>query len=440
MKIRWDPFLRSYVVKQTMLPTASLPNWVAGQLAFDPTNKTAVADTSIEGVRVQIGQEAMWLVYNNSGATIANGSVCYASGVNTEYDLLTIAKADYNSVATSASTLGLATHDIPDKTIGLVTDFGMVRDFDTTELTAGRPVYLFTNGTMTNTKPTGNKQRILLGTCIKVNETAGIVHVKVNRLGRNLLTKAYSFTSNGIGSGVYYLGGYYYSSAADANLNQGAASQVFGNVNVGYGGHAFIVAGGAGSVDSGVVGIKVTGTSITETGTRTTNDSETLSSDITSLSLNEVLETTKHWIGQITFQLFTVSGSPTTYSLDFNYGLCAHDDFSSRDTTIDSIDVTGLAGGNDTGFDIEFIKHDRTNWTYHATAFVPGDGAIASWSDYYGTKKNLANGHPFSFKANDLDTFIDVSEGEGFLIRITTGANNSVQSMDVQIKAFIEEF
>jgi hypothetical protein len=135
--------------------------------------------------------------------------------------------------------------------------------------------------------------------------------------------KSYAFTQRSIASGDYWAAGYYDAPAADVTLNQASTTQTYGTANTAYGAHAFIVAGGAGTVDTGQVGLRVTGTSITDAAVRTTSDTEVLTTDITTLSLHEYIETEKKWIGTVTFELYTVSGTPTTYSVDVNYGITA---------------------------------------------------------------------------------------------------------------------
>ena len=144
-----------------------------------------------------------------------------------------------------------------------------------------------------------------------------------------LVTKSYSFTSQGVGAGSYYLAGYIDAPTTDANLDQGSLTQAYGTANVSYAAHTFIVAGGAGTVDTGVVGLKCTGTRIEDDGTRTASYVDVMSADITTLSTDDYVEGVK-FIGAVTFELYVVSGTPTAYSLDFNYGLVKYEDFGKR--------------------------------------------------------------------------------------------------------------
>jgi len=248
--------------------------------------------------------------------------------------------------------------------------------------------------------------------------------------------KSYTFSST-LATGSWYVGGYYEAPAADASLDEGSASQTYGGQNHPYGAHAFIVAGGAGVVASGQVGIRVNGASMNDQGVRTAGDSETLIQDITTLSQDDYVETTKKWVGQVTFELFVVSGTPATYSLDCNYGFCKYDDLGNRDFTLTDFECVGRAGANDNGFDIELIHHKPTGWIYSAAAFIPGPSALIQMTTDYGVDSDLDNGEMFAWKRDNLSEAISGSTDEGFLIRVTIGAQNAVRQMDCHIGASV---
>jgi hypothetical protein len=415
----------------------SLPAYLAGQISYDPDNLTNTSDTGITGVRVQIGQETMYLVYNNSGAQIDNGKPVYASGVNATEKLLEIGLADASSFFTSAQVLGLATHDIPDGSIGLVTWFGQASDFDTSSLTEGGVTYLdITAGGLTNAKPLFPNRAIIIGSCINSHATEGVIQISINILNREVATKSEAFSS--ATSGEYWLNGFYDNPTTDANLTQAASTTTWGTATTSYQAHAFGVFAGAGSVDTGVVGLRCTGTTSGEDGSLTPADSEVLSADITTLSANEYIETSKKFVGTVTYELYIVSGSPTTYSLDFNYGYAKYDDFWNTDFTMYGIEVIGEAGANDTGFDIHLMHHKNTGWTYAATGFVAGNGIIADYSTDLGAFSDLTSGNPITWKRTALNTFIDGNGSEGFLFKITTTSNNSVRRMTAHVAAFYE--
>jgi hypothetical protein len=244
--------------------------------------------------------------------------------------------------------------------------------------------------------------------------------------------KSYSFRSPAGGSGTYYAAGSYMAAAADANLDQAGAAITYGTANIAYAAHAFLVAAAAGTVNAGSCSIVVSGTSITDEAVRTGGDSETIVADITAMATDEYFETTKKWIGQIVYTL-TPAGA-ATYAADFNYGYCKYDDCCNMNFTIIGTECIGRAGANDAGFDYELLLHSAAGWTYNAGAFVPGGTVLAAMSTDHGAERQIDNGEPFQYKRADLSQVVTGSDAEGFVIRITTTANNAVDSMDAHVK------
>jgi len=246
-----------------------------------------------------------------------------------------------------------------------------------------------------------------------------------------ITTKSYSFTSQGIGAGSYFAAGFYDLVAADANLTQANLTQTLGTANSAYAAHVLAVAGGAGVVDTGVVGLKVTGTRIEDDGTRTASYEDILSLDITTLSKNKYIEGVK-FIGLVTYELYTVSGAPVNFSLDINYGFVKYEDFGNQNFILKGFEAVGLAGATDAAFDIELIHHKSSIWTFSAAAFTTPT-PLYKMSTIYSTERSLINDEPFAFKRFPLTTAVIGAGEEGMIIKIVTTGNNSVQSMDMHI-------
>ncbi len=130
-------------------------------------------------VTQQIGAEQLAYVKNNTGATIANGSVVYPNGSTGTNNL--ILKAQANAESTSTKTFGVVTEDIANGGHGWVTTFGMVHDIDTSALTEGASVYLSPTvaGGMTSTKPSAPNHMVLVGFCVRSHAVNGSIFVKV---------------------------------------------------------------------------------------------------------------------------------------------------------------------------------------------------------------------------------------------------------------------
>ena len=393
--------------------------------------ETAIGDVVWQGALEDLVQ-----IYNNSGQAISIGDPVQFTG------------AIGDSISTgarvgAADTLfgffaGLATTDIPNNDWGFLCTRGLVRGFDLTGVPLGDPIYLSVDSSLTNIKPAPPNNVLLLGGVVKTG-TDGIFYVNWSLdFQRQLRTKTYGFTSQGIGAGTYYKGGFYDFSTTDANLTQAATTQTYGTSNIAYSAHPFVVCGGAGTVDAGVVGLRATGTSIDDQGNQTASDADTVLSDITSVALNEYYEA-KKFVGTVTYELITISGSPTTYSLDFNYGYAKYDDFWNKDFYLRGVECLWYGGAADaTGFDIELLHHKNTGWTYAATGFEAGNGAIATRSVDQAGFLGVLSDVESAWKRDDFTTFVDGSGEEGILFRITTGANNTIQTMDLHLNVELE--
>ncbi len=241
--------------------------------------------------------------------------------------------------------------------------------------------------------------------------------------------KSYTIADPGT-AGTYYLAGYYEAPAADSTLTiGGTVTQTLGAANVPYAAHAFCVASGAGGTD---LVLTVSGTSITDGGTRTPADSEVIVADTDAASTDEYFETTKKWLGQVTYTLTGAAGAFT-----FNYGFAKYEDFGNRDFSVTDIENVGVAGANSTA-NIELLHHSPTGWTYSAAAFSPGGTVIIDMNTVHNTEIDIDNDIPFAFKHTGLSTSVSGSGMEGVILKITTGSNNAISYMDAHIGVMLK--
>jgi hypothetical protein len=348
--------------------------------------------------------------------------------------------ADASIPPLSSSVIGITTVATPDGQSGIAYDGASVA-CDATGLTIGVPLYLSatTPGAGTTTRPQYPDTIVILGT-IQVTGASGSVLASVQRFTRDVLSRDYTFTSRGITAGTYYLAGFYDYAATSITLTQASTTQTYGDANVSYAAHAGICASAAGTVDTGQVGLRVTGTLDSETGAQTATQTQTITDDITTLTANQYAETTGKFSGTVTFELYVVSGSPTTYSLTFNYGYSKYEDFFNTDFTINAVEAVWQGGATDaSGFNIEVLHHKVTGWTYAASGFVPGDGAIAERTTDQQIDQGVISGDSGAWKHLDLETFVDGGGVEGVIVRVTTGANNTIQILNLNLSVFSEE-
>ena len=162
--------------------TTGTPTYQQGRVFYDNVNKALAYYNDASDVTVQIGQENLVRVYNNTGSTILNGAVCYINGASGAFPTVALAKAD--SSTTSQATLGICTADIPTGEYGYITTDGIVHDINTNGMTAGASVYLSdaTAGAFTMTAPLQPSYAIIVGYVTEVSTTTGAVYVHIDRL------------------------------------------------------------------------------------------------------------------------------------------------------------------------------------------------------------------------------------------------------------------
>ena len=169
---------RGDFVEFRVTPTAPVTSDV-GRMTWNDDDGTA--DLGLKGgnVVLQVGQENVCLVYNNSGSTITAGQVVAVNGAQGQRPAVVLADADSEEL--SAPTLGIATEDIAAEAEGFITTFGIVRGIDTSGFTAGSAIYLSqTLGEFTATRPLAPAHTVALGWVIKVNASSGEVFVNIN--------------------------------------------------------------------------------------------------------------------------------------------------------------------------------------------------------------------------------------------------------------------
>lgn len=118
-------------------------------------------------------------VYNQTGSTIAKGSVVYINGAHG--NLPTIAKALATGDATSAQTLGLVKSDITNNNNGYIVVIGKIGNLDTQAYADGTQLYLSptTAGAYTSTKQYAPNHLVYVGIVNRSHPTQGEIEVKI---------------------------------------------------------------------------------------------------------------------------------------------------------------------------------------------------------------------------------------------------------------------
>ena len=148
------------------------PAHVEGVLFYDNTKKAVSYYNDNTNVTVNMGQEVLFLVENQTGALIPNGSVICPDSTT----VITLADA---SVKDKSQLIAVVTHDIADGATGYATRLGQVGGVDTSGLTAGETIYLSatTPGAFTNVKPNDGSYITTVGVVDVVDPVNGIITV-----------------------------------------------------------------------------------------------------------------------------------------------------------------------------------------------------------------------------------------------------------------------
>jgi hypothetical protein len=225
-------------------------------------------------------------------------------------------------------------------------------------------------------------------------------------------------------AGSYYIGGFYDLVAASVTLTiGGTVTQTFGTALNAKAARAICVVSGA---SAGATVLTVTGVSIDDNGARNNADSEVLIANCSLVAANAFFQTSKKWLGQITY---TLSGGAGGNALSFNYGMVRSKSNCNTNFTIVSLVFFALGGATDTGINVELIHHKTTGWAYSAAAFTyPTANRIIMMSTDYGANTRIASGLYVNWRRSNLSTAIaGAVGGEGYIVRTTTTANNSIR-------------
>jgi hypothetical protein len=162
----------------------------AGQMAWNSSDGTLDIGLSYANVVLQVGQETHYVVRNDTGNIIENGTAVYCSGVAGGSGRIEASPMMGNIDAVKF--LGLSTQDISNGVNGVITYFGYVRGLDTrgTANTAisvgdetwavGDQLYVHPTaaGKLTNVEPAAPNVKICVASVIIRNQTAGVVFVR----------------------------------------------------------------------------------------------------------------------------------------------------------------------------------------------------------------------------------------------------------------------
>lgn len=162
-----------------------------GRMYWDANDSTISVDMEDEEVVLKLGQKQFYKVRNESGNTIAKGTVVSFAGTLGSSNKILIQNAIGDGTIPAQFVMGIATHDIVNNEEGYITSFGFVKDFDTTgedynETWAnGDILYLSPNilGGLTKFKPTAPNPAVQIAAVVFADEN-GSIFIRPTFFGR----------------------------------------------------------------------------------------------------------------------------------------------------------------------------------------------------------------------------------------------------------------
>ena len=152
------------------------PAYARGRLFYDSNEEAMSYRNEASDVTINLAQEFVVRIFNNTGAQIDNGDAVYVTGAHEHLGVShpTVAKARANTLATSKA-IGVATHDIPDQGYGYVTEIGKVNDINTADFTAGDALFVSADsaGKFVNTPPASPNFPHHIGYALKIDSAGG---------------------------------------------------------------------------------------------------------------------------------------------------------------------------------------------------------------------------------------------------------------------------
>lgn len=180
---------------QTVLPkvgfdTTNVTTPSAGQMAWNIDESTV--DIGLNGGVLQVGQEQLVRVRNNTGSTIVNGTAVMATGTLGNSGRVTVAPAHING-SSYKYMLGVVTESIAAGSDGFCTVFGKVRGIQTNGANYGETwvdgdvIYVKDSdgGALTKVVPVGTQVKLPIAIVIKSHGTNGTLFIRVTPIDEN---------------------------------------------------------------------------------------------------------------------------------------------------------------------------------------------------------------------------------------------------------------
>ena len=151
-------------------PQVTPPTYAEGLIYYDDTKKALTYFNDSSEVAVNLGQEIYFIVENQTGGLLSNGTVVSPD------ETTVITKANAYSKDKSR-VIAVLTEDIADGETGYATKLGQVGGLDTSTFSTGQIVYLGDDGDFVAGTPTDGGYVCIVGVVDVVDATEGVITV-----------------------------------------------------------------------------------------------------------------------------------------------------------------------------------------------------------------------------------------------------------------------
>ena len=209
-------------------PTAA-PTYSEGRVFYDSTDNTLCYYNDNSQMKVNVGQEQIVRVRNQTGVTIPDNTVVYVNGATGNTPTIALA------IATSFSTadiIGVTTTSITNNGFGYVTISGLVNGLNTSAFTEGQAVFLSPTvaGGYTATEPVAPNYSVQVGVILRANPSNGTLLVSIQMISTEVshIVGTVLTTQGGTGLTSYTAGDltFYASGTALSKLALGTSGYV----------------------------------------------------------------------------------------------------------------------------------------------------------------------------------------------------------------------
>lgn len=157
---------------------AANPTFQTGRLYYDIDTADLQYNTVVNNVSMNLGQQLVVKVKNDSNTTINKGKLVRINGGLGNNP--TIATASWENDSNSANTLGMMVNTVAHNDFGYVILNGVLIGVDTNTFSAGQTLYLSSSGDYTNVKPVAPRHSVKVGEVIRVgNSSVGSLFINI---------------------------------------------------------------------------------------------------------------------------------------------------------------------------------------------------------------------------------------------------------------------